>query len=400
VLSALTVLVAATIVIGSGGSLLRELEHLHPAAWAVAWIAIIAVGMAHELAHGLTCKYFGGEVHEIGFLLLYFQPALYCNVSDAWLFPEKSKRLWVMLAGSWFELFLWALASITWFVTQPHTPVHDLSLVIAATSGVKTLLNFNPLLKLDGYYMLCDVLEIPNLRGKAFRAVGARLKRWIAGRGVPEPLLPRESRAILVFGWTAVTFSIVFLGVLAARIGAPLFARYHLLGAVPFATMVGLALQRRLGAMFAAVPGAPVAANGAAASPHHRATSTPATPPVTGAKAGARCSGVAGRSGLHVERARCAAATAEPPVTVHPGPPPAAPARAPRQHRWIRPVVLLVLVAAGVGVMLLPRELQVGGQFVIAPLQKAEVRTQIDGIVANVLVHEGQRSRRAIPSCG
>src|SRR4029079_10941995 len=99
-------------------------------------------------------------------------------------------RLWVMLAGSWFELFLWALASITWFVTQPHTPAHHLSRVVAATSGLKTLLNFNPLLKLDGYYMLCDVLEIPNLRGKAFRAVGARLKRWIAGRGVPEPLLP------------------------------------------------------------------------------------------------------------------------------------------------------------------------------------------------------------------
>lgn len=82
---------------------------------------IFFVITAHEFAHGLTCKHFGGEVREMGFLLLYFQPALYCNVSDAWLFPEKSKRLWVGFAGPYFEMFLWGLATLAWRLTDTGT---------------------------------------------------------------------------------------------------------------------------------------------------------------------------------------------------------------------------------------------------------------------------------------
>src|SRR6266542_3571438 len=87
----------------------------------LAWVTILAVTTAHEFAHGLTCKRFGGHVHEMGFLLIYFQLAFYCNVSDAWLFPEKSKRLWVTFAVPYFELFLWALATLIWQVTEPGT---------------------------------------------------------------------------------------------------------------------------------------------------------------------------------------------------------------------------------------------------------------------------------------
>ena len=64
------------------------------------WALVFVATMLHEFAHGLTCKHFGGEVHEIGFLLMMFMPCLYCNVSDAWLFPEKWKRVCVGLAGA------------------------------------------------------------------------------------------------------------------------------------------------------------------------------------------------------------------------------------------------------------------------------------------------------------
>lgn len=87
----------------------------------LAWVTILLVTTAHEFAHALTCKRFGGEVHEIGFLLLYFQPAFYCNISDAWLFPEKSKRLWVTFAGAYLETFVWSIATLVWWVAETDT---------------------------------------------------------------------------------------------------------------------------------------------------------------------------------------------------------------------------------------------------------------------------------------
>src|SRR5206468_12795189 len=91
-----------------------------------------------------------------------------------WMFPEKSKRLLVTLAGAWFEIFAWALATLFWRLTEPGTPPSYLALVIATTLGIKTLFNLNPLIKLDGYYLLSDWVEIPNLRAKAFEHIG----RW------------------------------------------------------------------------------------------------------------------------------------------------------------------------------------------------------------------------------
>jgi hypothetical protein len=59
----------------------------------VVWLTVMTVTTLHEFAHGLTCKHFGGEVHEMGVLFIFFMPCLYCNVSDAWLMPERSRRL-------------------------------------------------------------------------------------------------------------------------------------------------------------------------------------------------------------------------------------------------------------------------------------------------------------------
>src|SRR5207248_5943450 len=134
---------------------------------------------AHEFAHGVTCKHFGGEVHELGFMLIYLQPAFYCNVSDAWLFPEKSKRLWVTFAGAYFAMFLWALSTVIWRLTDFDTTLNHLALVVTATSAVKSLFNLNPLIKLDGYYVLSDYLEIPNLRRRAFQYLGAFAKSLV-----------------------------------------------------------------------------------------------------------------------------------------------------------------------------------------------------------------------------
>jgi multidrug efflux pump subunit AcrA (membrane-fusion protein) len=177
------------------------------AVWA--WLVLFVVTLLHESAHGLTCKRYGGEVHEIGFLLLFFMPCFYCNVSDAWLFKEKSKRLWVTFTGGYFELFLWALAVFSWRLTLPGTLPNYLAFVVLTACGVATLFNFNPLLKLDGYYLLSDWLEIPNLHE---RALGC-FKGWLCGLlwGAPRTEPEARGRLLLGFGLATWLYSLLFL---------------------------------------------------------------------------------------------------------------------------------------------------------------------------------------------
>jgi putative peptide zinc metalloprotease protein len=213
-------------------------------------VTIFATITAHELAHGLTCKHFGGEVREMGFMLLYFQPAFYCNVSDAWLFPEKSKRLWVGFAGPYFELFLWALATLVWSVTDTDTWINRVSLVVMATSGVKTLFNFNPLIKLDGYYLLSDYLDIPNLRQKSFAYLGDFLKR-LAGLTDRRPeLSPREQRIYLAYGLTAWAFSVSLLGYLGLMFGEYFIVEGERLAFLALATLIGFRLRGKFASLF------------------------------------------------------------------------------------------------------------------------------------------------------
>jgi multidrug resistance efflux pump len=176
---------------------------------ALAWLTLLVVTMLHEFAHGLTCKHYGGEVHEIGVLMLFFMPGFYCNVSDAWLFKEKSKRLWVTFAGGYFELFLWALAVFAWRLTVPDSLVNYLAFIVLSVCGVQVLFNFNPLLKLDGYYLLSDWVEVPNLRQRAFERLTGHL-RWLLW-GAARPERAPRGRLLLGFGAVSWLYSLVFL---------------------------------------------------------------------------------------------------------------------------------------------------------------------------------------------
>ena len=183
----------------------------------VFWFTAAMVILIHELGHAYACKHFGGEVRELGFMLLYFQPAFYCNVSDAWSFPERRARLWVTAAGGWIQLVVASVAAIVWWAAAPNTLIADIAVAAMLVGGATTLLtNANPLLPLDGYFALTDWMEIPNLRLRAFAHFRWWMQRTLLRLDVPEPpATARERRVFMIYGGLATVYTTLVLGLLA-----------------------------------------------------------------------------------------------------------------------------------------------------------------------------------------
>jgi putative peptide zinc metalloprotease protein len=165
---------------------------------------ILAVVIAiHESAHALTCIHFGGEVTELGCMLIFFMPAFYANVSDAYLFDKKWHKYWVTLAGGYSELVICATAVFTWLLTQPDTFIHHLAYNVMVFAGVSTIIfNYNPLIKLDGYYLLSDILETGNLRDNSAKYISYLIRTHIfrvTGKA-PGGLTPRKRKIYLIYG--------------------------------------------------------------------------------------------------------------------------------------------------------------------------------------------------------
>ncbi len=133
------------------------------------WMSILFMGIRaiHELGHAAACKAMGGRCTEIGLILIaLILPLPYCDASSAWRFPELSKRVLVSSAGMLVEFFFAAIAGIIWVVVDPHDAplIKALAFNMMVISSVTTLIfNLNPLLRYDGYYILSDVMGIPNL---------------------------------------------------------------------------------------------------------------------------------------------------------------------------------------------------------------------------------------------
>jgi putative peptide zinc metalloprotease protein len=155
------------------------------------WISLGVVKIIHEFGHGLSCKAFGGESHEMGVLLMCLSPALYCNVTDAWTLADKWKRIIISFAGIFVELVIAALATFVWWYTPQYPVVNNIALCVMVLCSVSTVVfNANPLMRFDGYYILADWLEIPNLREKSNRYLNNLFLSKALGIEVPpEPYM-------------------------------------------------------------------------------------------------------------------------------------------------------------------------------------------------------------------
>lgn len=168
------------------------------------FVAFWLVKCIHEFGHGLTCKNYGGEVHEIGFLILVFAPFLYCDITDSWTFRSKAHRFLTTAGGIMVELFIAAVAAVVWFFTESPGFIHAFSHNIVIICSISTVMfNANPLLKFDGYYMLMDMIEVPNLRQRATTMMKNLFVRYFLG-GTPNEM-PEEHRFSFIFPLYAIS---------------------------------------------------------------------------------------------------------------------------------------------------------------------------------------------------
>ncbi|HET9253521.1 MAG TPA: HlyD family efflux transporter periplasmic adaptor subunit [Candidatus Eisenbacteria bacterium] len=192
--------------IGDGGSALGGILML--------LLILTVVGAVHEFGHAYACKHFGGPVHRMGFMLMYFGPCFFVDVSHSMLFENRWHRIWVAMGGIYFESFITIIAAVLWAVTPPELYLNDLSyrvMMMGLVMGV--LLNLNPLLKFDGYYVLSDLLQISQLREQALPYVRNVVKGWFRRDAAPTERVVgiRRRRAYLIYGLLTFAYSYVVI---------------------------------------------------------------------------------------------------------------------------------------------------------------------------------------------
>lgn len=191
------------------------------------FLILTCIGAVHELSHGYVTKFYGGEVHDIGMALFYFTPAFYCDTTDAFLFESKWQKIWVTVAGIYVEAWMCAIATGLWVASYPDTLLHELAYKTMLFTGVSTVFfNINPLIKIDGYYALSNMLELPALREDSFAYVGAWIQHHVLRLNVEVPALARRRRRIYVlYGVLASAYAATIM-VFIAKLFDNLYSRY------------------------------------------------------------------------------------------------------------------------------------------------------------------------------
>jgi putative peptide zinc metalloprotease protein len=181
------------------------------------YIALVIIKSLHEIAHAVVCRRYGGEVHVLGIMLLVFTPLPYMDATSSWTFRNRWHRVLVSAAGILMEIFIAALAVFAWANTG-HGDLHALFYNIMFIASVSTLLfNANPLLRFDGYYILSDLLDIPNLHTRAQEYITYLVERYAFGcKEIYCPVQTmNEAISLSVFGILSYCYRIlIFAGII------------------------------------------------------------------------------------------------------------------------------------------------------------------------------------------
>jgi putative peptide zinc metalloprotease protein len=212
------------------------------------WLLFCGLGYFHECAHGLTCKHFGGGVHRMGFMLVYLSPAFFCDVGEVYVYGGKWPRVAAIIAGIWTELIFCSAASIVWWGTPAGSPIHDFAYKIMLITGVAVvLINLNPLIKLDGYYLFGELVGTPTIKESSTEYLSSWVKRNVFRMPVNVPFL-RPQRRRLFAGYALISGLYSYVVLFAAvRFVYNIFFRFSSQWAFVPALLLGfLILKARL----------------------------------------------------------------------------------------------------------------------------------------------------------
>lgn len=204
----------------------------------------LTITALHEFAHGLACKHFGGDVKEMGVLMVFYVlPAFYCNVSDIYRLGRKRERLWVIAAGIYWQLLVSAAAAIVWLMATPFTGLADFAFLVFLGGTFNVLINCNPLIKLDGYYALSQILGVQNLQRLSSAYVQSLLAKLF---GNPPAREVKKDRPALYIGyWVAsIVYSLLLIYALVKWAGAWLMDGLGLVGVLLSLALFALLTQK------------------------------------------------------------------------------------------------------------------------------------------------------------
>jgi putative peptide zinc metalloprotease protein len=202
----------------------------------------------HELGHGYAIKRWHGEAHEMGLMFLVFMPVPYVDASEASGFQNKWHRAIVGMAGIIVELILASLALIVWLNAEEGL-VRALAFNVMLIGGVSTLLfNGNPLLRFDGYYTFCDLIEIPNLGSRSNRYIGYLIQRYLFGvKDIKSPAhSPGEARWMGFYSISAFIYRLFIMTVIVSFVASRFFVVGVIMAIWSVILMLGLPLYKQI----------------------------------------------------------------------------------------------------------------------------------------------------------
>ena len=179
-------------------------------------VAFFCVKLLHELGHAFTAKHYGCRVPAMGVAFLVMWPVAYTDTNETWRLTNRFDRLRVASAGIATELVVAVWATLAWALL-PEGGLQSAAFVLSTTSWVATLaINASPFMRFDGYFILMDALDMPNLHGRSFALARWKLREWLFGLGdaPPEHFSPSATRAMIAFAWATWLYRLVlFLGI-------------------------------------------------------------------------------------------------------------------------------------------------------------------------------------------